>query len=97
MARSIFVASILAVSLSAPAFAITCHGNFQEVGGQVISTPYCRDNELARVARSSGFDVSDSTVRNNPARKEELCRYLNSNIQVQSACEDVLPLDGGGH
>jgi hypothetical protein len=85
----------LSLAISAPAFAITCHGDFQVVDGQELSTPYCRDNELARVARLSGFNVSDSTVRNNPAKKEELCRYLNDDIRVKPACSSVLPDDGG--
>lgn len=80
---------------SSPAFAITCRGDYQVVNGQKISTPYCRDNELARVARESGFHVSDSTIRNNPGRKEEICRYLHTDIRVQTACAEVLPDSGG--
>lgn len=90
-----FIPFVLAVTSVSPAFAITCHGNYQVVNGQEISTPYCRDNALAAVARASGFHVSDSTIRNSPARKEEICRYLRGDIRVETACEEVLP-DGGG-
>jgi hypothetical protein len=87
--------SFIAFVISSPAFAITCHGNYQVVNGQEISTPYCRDNVLAEIARQSGFDVSNSTLRDNPSRKEEICRYLQSDIRVDTACAEVLP-DGGG-
>lgn len=90
MSRFILPAVITAL-LSSPALAITCHGDYQVVGGQEISTPYCRDGSLAAAARKSGFRVSDASVRNNPAKKTELCRYLNSDIQAQPACDDVLP------
>ncbi|HVX34762.1 MAG TPA: hypothetical protein VHC71_00915 [Hyphomicrobium sp.] len=87
--------SFMAFVIPSPAFAITCHGNYQVVNGQEISTPYCRDNVLAEIARQSGFDVSNSTMRHNPSRKEEICRYLQSDIRVDTACAEVLP-DGGG-
>lgn len=90
MSRLILPA-LLSAALSTPAFAITCHGDFQVVGGQEISTPYCRDASLAAVARAAGYHVTDATVRENPARKEELCRHLNTDIRAQPACDDVLP------
>jgi hypothetical protein len=86
-----FVLSILSIVIASPASAITCHGNYQVVNGQEISTPYCRDNALGQVARESGFHVSDATVRNNPSRKEEICRYLRNDIRVDTACAEVLP------
>jgi hypothetical protein len=71
--------------------AIECKEDYQIVQGRPISTPYCRDNYLATVARKYGFKVSESTIRNNPSRKEEICRYIGSDIRVQTACEEVLP------
>ena len=87
----------LPFSLAAPVLAITCHGDYQVVNGQEISAPFCRDNALAAVARESGFHVSDAEIRNNPAKKEEVCRYLRSDIRVHTACAEVLPNDGGQH
>lgn len=89
--RRLFILIPLAVAMSSPAFAITCHGNYQVVGGQEISTPYCRDNELGRVAREAGFNVSNEEVRNSGSRKEELCRYLRNDNQ------EALPDDSGAH
>ena len=88
-----FVARALAIA--SPVSSITCHGDYQVVNGQEISTPFCRDNALASVARQAGFHISDSAIRNNPAKKEEVCRYLGSDIRVYTACEEVLPDDGG--
>ena len=89
------VFATVSVIATSPALAITCHGDFQVVNGQEISTPFCRDNELARVARGYGFHVSDADIRNSPAKKEETCRFLRNEIRVHTACEEVLPTDGG--
>lgn len=71
--------------------AIECDEDYQIVQGRPISTPYCRDNNLAAVARSYGYKISDSAMRNDPARKEEVCRFIGSDIRVQTACAEVLP------
>jgi hypothetical protein len=83
------------VATATSAQAIRCNGSYQVVNGHEISTPYCRDNALAAVARAHGFDVSDSTIRNNPTRKSEICRWIGSDIRTRPACEEVLP-DGDG-
>jgi hypothetical protein len=95
--RRLFILMPLAVMVASPASAITCHGNFQVVGGQEISTPYCRDNELGRVAREAGFKVSNEEVRNSGERKGEICRYLRDDNRVDVACEEALPDDSGAH
>ncbi|MBS0238159.1 MAG: hypothetical protein JSR89_07035 [Proteobacteria bacterium] len=71
--------------------AIDCDEDYQIVQGRPVSTPYCRDNYLAAVARTYGYKVSDSTIRNNPSRKAEICRFIGSDIRVYTACEEVLP------
>ena len=94
MPKMLFLAtSALAVASSANA-RIVCHDSYQVVAGQEISTPYCQDNNLAQVARGYGRRLSDAEVRNNPALKNELCRYLGSDIRVQSACASTR-IDGG--
>jgi len=85
--------SALAVGSSAHA-RIVCDDNYQVIAGQEISTPYCQDNNLAQVARGHGRRVSDAEVRNNPGLKNELCRYLGSDIRVQTACASTRS-DGG--
>lgn len=67
--------------VSGAAFAVECRGNFQVVNGQEISTPYCRDAHLAKVA-----GVSAHKVRNNPNFKEEVCRHYGHDNRVREAC-----------
>jgi hypothetical protein len=83
------------IAHTAPAFAIQCDGNFQIVQGQPVSTPYCRDQYVAVVAREYGIKISPAIIRNNPKQKEEVCRIVGRDIRVQEACAEVLP-DGRG-
>ncbi len=85
------LAGAVLASVATAAAAIECRENFQIVQGQPISTPYCRDGYLAEVARQYGFKVSAATVRNNPSRKEEICRFIGHDIRVQTACSEVEP------
>lgn len=59
---------------------------FQRVQGAWLSTPYCQDNLVAKVARQYGIRVSDAEVRNNPNRKSEVCRFIGRDIRVRDAC-----------
>ena len=80
---TIALAGLLATTAQAR---IICRDGFQVVRGQEISTPYCNDNRVAAVARRHGFRVSDAEIRNNPARKDEVCRFISSNIEVRDYC-----------
>jgi hypothetical protein len=66
--------------------AIVCKDGFQRSGGDWISTPYCNDAELARVARKHGVRVSDAEMRANPARKYEICRFLSGSLAARDYC-----------
>lgn len=81
----------LLIAAAANASAIECKEDYQIVNGQPISTPYCRDGYLAKVAREYGFKTSAEVMRNNPSRKEEVCRFIGHDIRVQTACEEVIP------
>lgn len=84
------VAAVLVLLPSAAAEAkIVCRDGFQVVDGQEISTPYCNDGLIGKVAREHGIKVSDETVRNNPAKKDEVCRWVGSDIRIQRYCNDV--------
>jgi hypothetical protein len=86
------------VALSSPAAAIKCVKGFQRVQGNLIATPYCQDQYLAEVARQRGFKASAAKIRNNPNYKKELCRFVASDIRVQTTCLDagVPEFFGGG-
>ena len=61
-------AAACAMTAAAPAEArIRCDGNYQIVNGQPHATPFCQDENLARVARSYGMRVSGSAMRNSPS------------------------------
>ena len=91
---SLLLAAMMALNVPAARARIVCRDTYQVVAGQEISTPYCQDNSLAQVARGYGRHVSDAEVRNNPGLKNELCRYLGSDIRVQTACASTRS-DGG--
>ena len=74
--RQVVLLAVFASLATSPAAAITCNGNFQVVNGQEISTPFCRDNALAAVARQYGYKISDKEMRNNPSRKEEIAAHF---------------------
>lgn len=68
--------------------AIHCKDGFQRVEGQYLSTPYCNDALLAQVARENGEWVSDAQIRWNPAKKDEVCRFVGNDPRVQLYCPD---------
>jgi hypothetical protein len=100
----IFIISFSALGLAAlttvftvPAAqaAIVCKDGFQNSGGNWISTPYCNDAHLANVARKHGASVSDDEIRNNPGKKDEICRFVGSDPEVSIYCPDSGGQDDG--
>lgn len=86
----------LAVTMVQPAAAaIKCSNGFQLVDGAMLSTPYCRDNLVAAVAREYGVDAPDAKVRNNPNFKRHVCRLIGQDIRIKEACEEVEPSSRG--
>lgn len=83
-----FSASIVVMTQFAQA-APRCDGDFQFVRGAWVSTPYCRAVEIASVAREAGVHVSAEAILRNPAKADEVCRFIGSNIRAQPACEMV--------
>ena len=67
-ARAGFAIVVLA-AIATPAQArIQCQGNFQVGPYGLIATPYCEEEEIARVAQSRGFKVS---AQAGPSRRAE--------------------------
>ncbi len=92
--RAVFAALIVGTSLATsalPAMAkIACtRDGFQIVQGNLLATPYCQDQLLARVAREYGLRVSDAEVRNNPNSKRRICRFVGRDIRVQPTCAET--------
>jgi hypothetical protein len=73
---------------------IVCEGNYQIVDGRPISTPYCRDWELARVARSYGWRVTFQSIRFSESTRSQVCRAIGHDNRVAEACSPYR-IDGG--
>jgi hypothetical protein len=65
---------------------IKCQGNFQETKYGLISTPYCEEEQIARVAQSYGWKVSGNEVRNNPLKKVRLCQLFGDDVRLKGSC-----------
>ena len=91
-----FCAATSLVAMLSQAQAIECHDGYQRVQGNLIATPDCQDENLARVARSFGVKASADRIRNNPNYKREVCRIAGRDIRVQEACvNENQPFRGG--
>jgi len=78
--------SLLVLAQGSAQSAILCDGNFQVVNGLPISTPYCREINLARVARSYGWRVSDQEIRHSESTKAQVCRAIGHDNRVFEIC-----------
>jgi len=73
---------------------IVCEGNFQIVEDRPVSTPYCRERHLARVARSYGWRVSFEAIRRSESTKADVCRAIGHDNRVHEVCAPYR-FDGG--
>jgi hypothetical protein len=70
---------------------IECSGPFQVVRGHgKIATPYCEDEYLAQVARGYGIQVPGNAIRQNPNRKEDVCKTIGHDSRVNDICMKYL-------
>jgi hypothetical protein len=89
---TVAVAALLAVLLASPAAArIECRGNFQVTKNGLIATPYCEEEQIARVAQSYGERVTASEVRNNPLKKVYLCQVYGYDTRLKGSCAGYSP------
>jgi hypothetical protein len=80
------VVSMALVFAASPAEArIECRGNFQITKHGPISTPYCEERQIARVARSYGITVTDAQVRNNPNTKVWHCQIIGGDSRLKGS------------
>lgn len=78
---------LVALAWSAPAAAkIQCKGNFQVTTQGLIATPYCEEEQIARVARSYGWNGTASQVHNNPNTKVYLCQRYGRDNRLKGSC-----------
>jgi hypothetical protein len=86
------VTALLALATASPAAArIECRGNFQVSKYGLISTPYCEEEQIARVARSYGHNVTGAEVRNNALTKVYLCQVYGYDTRLKGSCAGYAP------
>jgi len=86
------LAAMAALLAASPALArIECRGNFQVTKYGLISTPYCEEENIARVARSYGFNVTGAQVRNDALKKVYLCQIIGGDNRLKGACGAYAP------
>jgi len=85
------VPGLLLTTLSPAEARIVCRDGFQKVAGNLIATPYCQDDLLARVAREYGMQASAARVRDNPNYKREVCRFVGNDIRISEYCLQEAP------
>jgi hypothetical protein len=86
------VAALGAFATADPASArIECRGNFQMTKYGPIATPYCEEEQIAIVARTYGFKVTGSQVRNDPLKKVYLCQVIGGDVRLKGSCAGYGP------
>ena len=85
-----------AASLQPAAARILCDGDFQLTQDGRISTPYCEEEQIAKVANSYGSRVSAAEVHNNALTKVYLCQTIGYDWRLQAACAGYAPHGSGG-
>jgi len=86
LAACCLFSALIAAGTTPAAAKIRCQGIFQVNKNGLVSTQICRDRQIARVARSYGWRVSDNEVRNQPLKKVQICRALGGDIRLKGAC-----------
>jgi hypothetical protein len=86
------VTALLAIAAASPAAArIECRGNFQITQHGPIATPYCEEEEIARVARSYGMRVTGAEIHRNPLKKVYLCQTIGGDSRLRGSCAGYGP------
>lgn len=82
--------SILALP-SVSVAGIKCQGNYQISKYGPIATPYCEEQQIANVARSYGWKVTDKQVRNDALKKVYICQILGHDVRLKGSCAGYGP------
>jgi len=76
---------------SAVSARIACQGNFQVTSQGLIATPYCEEEEIARVARSYGSNVTSAEIHNNALTKVYVCQIYGYDNRLKGSCGGYSP------
>jgi len=93
LAAGVCAGALLAlVAAPEPAAArIQCKGNFQVTKHGLIATPYCEEEQIARVAQAYGFKVTPAEIHNNPLKKVYYCQVLGGDNRLKGSCAGYGP------
>ena len=70
---------------------IQCQGNFQISKYGPIATPYCEEEQIARVAQSYGWKVTAQQVHQDPLKKVYVCQVLGNDNRLKGSCAGYGP------
>lgn len=70
---------------------IQCKGNFQVTKYGLLATPWCEEEQIARVARTYGWKGTAKQVRNDPLTKVQLCYRYGSDTRLKGSCAGYAP------
>ena len=89
---TIAVTALLAVGASPAEAHIECRGNFQVTKKDgLIATPYCEEENIARVAQSYGIRVTPEEVHRNALTKVYLCQTIGDDLRLKGSCGAYAP------
>jgi hypothetical protein len=89
---SLALTALLAIAAAEPAAArIQCQGNFQITKYGPIATPYCEEEQIARVAQSRGWKVTAQEIHKNPLKKVYVCQILGGDVRLKGSCAGYGP------
>ncbi len=91
---SLACAALTVAVLAAPGPAgagIKCQGEFQVTKYGLLATPYCQEEEIARVARAYGWRGTASQVHRDPLTKVYLCQQFGNDVRLKGACAGYGP------
>jgi len=91
LASCALAAAVLAAIAMPTEARIQCQGNFQVSPYGLIATPYCEEEQIARVAQSRGFNVSAAEVHNNALKKVYLCQVIGFDNRLKGSCAGYGP------
>jgi hypothetical protein len=85
-------AVVVVAAIATPVQArIQCQGNFQMSKYGPIATPYCEEEQIARVAQSYGWKVTAQQVHQDPLKKVYVCQVLGNDNRLKGSCAGYGP------
>ncbi len=85
-------AFLVAAGMQPAAARIECQGNFMVTKKNgLIATPYCEEEQIAKVAQSYGWKVTAKQVHNDPLTKVQICQVLGGDVRLKGSCAGYGP------